>query len=109
MVCVAWLLIWFGVIGATARLTKLVTTDEIALPFRQWVINGFGPMSFGARLILCKWCVSVWLAMPTTFLGFLGTLFLDDGLLTPTRLVIFLLLVPTAAQIAAMVTPNQEG
>ena len=109
MVCVAWLLIWFGVIGTTSRLTKLVTTDEIALPFRQWVINKFGPMSFAAKLILCKWCVSVWLAVPVTLFAFMATLFLTDGLPFFPRLVIAFLLIPTAAQVAAMITPNQES
>lgn len=109
MVCVAWLLIWFGVIGATARLTKLVTTDEIMLPFRQWVINKYGPMSFWSKLILCRWCVSAWLAAPLAFLALISTFFLDDGIPAPTRIVLFLLLIPTASHIAAMAQPREEG
>lgn len=50
---------------ATARLTRLVTTDRITLAPRMWLMNlliardkGEGLMMY---LITCDWCVSVYM------------------------------------------------
>lgn len=51
---------------AVARLTLLVTTDEITRPVRERIIARLNPDSrFGpwlAYLIECPWCMSVWVA-----------------------------------------------
>jgi hypothetical protein len=52
--------------AATARLTKLVTDDEIARPFRDAVIAWSEKPGSGALrkragyLVDCPWCVSMW-------------------------------------------------
>lgn len=48
---------------ATYRLTRLVTTDEIAEPVREKVWAAYPPESSKlGYLITCNWCTSVWAA-----------------------------------------------
>lgn len=51
---------------AVARLTRLVTTDAIMLPFRRWVVNRTGEESPFAYLVHCSWCTSIWLSIPAS-------------------------------------------
>jgi drug/metabolite transporter (DMT)-like permease len=56
---------------AVARVTRLVTTDEVTLPLRTWVIRKWGEDGKAAYFIFCPWCVSIWVSMlliPPTFL-----------------------------------------
>lgn len=55
-----WIL--FLAFGATARLTRLVTDDVIAQPFRIWVVTRWGGHSKIATLITCPWCLGLWIA-----------------------------------------------
>lgn len=45
-----------------ARVTRFITTDTLAQPFRDWVAVRFGPESKPADLIGCGWCSSIWVA-----------------------------------------------
>lgn len=54
------------VILAVARLTRLVTHDQITLPFRRWVVNRWGEESGRSYLVHCSWCTSMWLSFPAT-------------------------------------------
>jgi hypothetical protein len=54
-----WLVVL--VVGASARLTRLVTVDTIAGPFRAWFIGRYGPDSKPATLVGCPWCIGFWL------------------------------------------------
>lgn len=45
---------------ATARLTRLVTTDRITQAPRHWIIGKLPEESLAAYLIVCDWCVSVY-------------------------------------------------
>ena len=60
-------------IGATARLTHLVTTDMVSEGFRRWVENfeldHWGPegLSF-TSLLGCPWCIGFWISMGTAAL-----------------------------------------
>lgn len=47
---------------AVARVTRFITTDTLAQPFRDWVAVKFGPESKPADLIGCGWCSSIWVA-----------------------------------------------
>lgn len=49
---------------AVARLTRLVTTDAIMLPFRRWVVNRTGEESPLSYLVHCSWCTSIWVSIP---------------------------------------------
>ena len=49
---------------ATARITRLVTTDRITQAPRTWVlrrvVSRYGDESLLAYLVVCDWCVSVY-------------------------------------------------
>lgn len=45
---------------ATARITRLVTTDRITQAPRQWALRRLASDSLAAYLIVCDWCVSVY-------------------------------------------------
>lgn len=50
---------------AAARITRLITEDKIAEPFRDWVEGRF-PNSKVAYLVSCPICVSMWAAVAVT-------------------------------------------
>jgi len=52
---------------AVARVTRLITADQILLPVRRWVVNKYGEDSWITLLVHCSWCVSVWVAFPAAF------------------------------------------
>lgn len=45
---------------ATARLTRLVTTDRITHAPRRWVLSRLDDDGLLAYLVVCDWCVSVY-------------------------------------------------
>lgn len=45
---------------ATARLTRLVTTDRITAGPRSWLITRLPEESLISYLVVCDWCVSVY-------------------------------------------------
>lgn len=49
---------------AVMRVTRIVTKDEIAAPFRRWATRKYGDESKMAYLVHCRWCASIWLAIP---------------------------------------------
>jgi hypothetical protein len=55
---------------ATARITRLVTTDRLTLAPRRWLLrrltDRYGDESVLAYLIVCDWCVSVYAAAGVT-------------------------------------------
>lgn len=50
---------------AVARLTRLVTTDDITEPWRARVMTHqpLGSPTWFARMIVCNWCVGIWVAL----------------------------------------------
>ncbi|MBN1174220.1 MAG: hypothetical protein JXA67_18765 [Micromonosporaceae bacterium] len=62
---------------AAARLTRLVTTDEITRPLRQWFVERLPEGSTFAGFLFCRWCVSVWVALPVAAVAW--PLFLGHG------------------------------
>jgi hypothetical protein len=58
-------LIQVGVlVFAVARLTRLVCTDKITEPLRTAAAVRLPAGSQLTYLLYCRWCVSVWVAMP---------------------------------------------
>ena len=51
-----------------ARMTRLVTTDEITRPARQAAARRLPDGSPVTYLLFCRWCMSVWVAAPTAAL-----------------------------------------
>ncbi len=49
---------------AVARVTRIITTDKIGLPFRRWVVNRNGAEGWWTYLVHCPYCTSVWVAVP---------------------------------------------
>lgn len=52
---------------ASARLTRVITTDSISIPFREWVERTEGTrseefISF-TTLLNCHWCTGWWIAI----------------------------------------------
>lgn len=47
-------------VAATARLTRLITEDEITRELREWVEDRTGSESRLTYLVNCPYCVSVW-------------------------------------------------
>ncbi|MFF3665455.1 hypothetical protein [Microtetraspora malaysiensis] len=42
------------------RVTRFVTADALAEPFRLWVERRYGEESRRAYLVSCAWCASIW-------------------------------------------------
>lgn len=55
---------------ATARLTRLVTTDHICERLREWIWKKFGDpgSSMLGYLITCNWCTSIYAASLAIFM-----------------------------------------
>ena len=47
-------------IVATARVTRLITTDRITQAPRRWLIRRLPEHGLAAYLIVCDWCASVY-------------------------------------------------
>lgn len=45
-------------LGATARLTRLISDDAILGRFRAWFITRYGPDHWTSYLLHCPWCLS---------------------------------------------------
>lgn len=60
---------------AVARITTLITHDEITAPLRAWLVRRFDPTHRAHRLVAyllgspdddatgCPWCVSIWVGL----------------------------------------------
>lgn len=104
MLCVVSLLIAFGVLGATTRLTHLITDDRLTLPLRQKVITRYGTEGWQTYLVMCPWCVSPYIAVLVTVPAvFWGLNFLPWHI----RIVLAALLIPTASQAAGMLARKE--
>lgn len=49
-------------LGATARITRFVTSDLLGQPIRATVERRFGDDSRAAYLMTCPWCASIWIS-----------------------------------------------
>lgn len=64
----AWLLVLLA-FGATARLTRLISKDRLALPLRDAIVARWAKKSTSATptglayFIECPWCLSVWIGL----------------------------------------------
>lgn len=60
----AFLLPLLLAIGASWRVARLLTVDQIAQPFRDRVVARAGLASNWAYLVTCPWCMSIWTSPP---------------------------------------------
>lgn len=54
---------------ATARLTRLITTDRITQAPRQWALRRLASDGLTAYLIVCDWCASVYVGAAVAAAG----------------------------------------
>jgi hypothetical protein len=54
------------IIGATARLTRLVTTDKIFEVPREALLDRINPTGLLTYMLGCRWCVSIYTGAATT-------------------------------------------
>lgn len=57
---------WLGLLltlAITLRITRLVTKDKIAQPFRDAVDRRYGDESMLAYQVRCPWCFGFWVAI----------------------------------------------
>ena len=62
---------------AVARVTRLITTDDVTRPWRSRLARRHPPtggVTWPVRLVNCDWCVGVWLAAIAAPLGKLSHL-----------------------------------
>lgn len=94
-----------GVLGATTRLTRLITDDKITEGLRRWAVRRWGEQSLVAYLLFCPWCVSPYVAatvgVPTTLWGM-------NSLAWHVRLVLLALIIPTASYVAGYLLTREE-
>lgn len=46
----------------SARLTRLVTEDEITAPMRLWAVRRWGETGRIPYLLHCRWCAGLWMS-----------------------------------------------
>ena len=49
-------------IGIAARITRLLTTDQVSYPIRQRIVVRLGPDHWFSYLVTCSWCLGLWVA-----------------------------------------------
>lgn len=54
------------VVGASARLTRLITADTIAGPLRAKLITWTKSTKVG-EFITCPWCIGFWISVAVTY------------------------------------------
>jgi hypothetical protein len=93
-----WLLAFLA-IGATYRLSRLVTADYVTKPLRTAVNRRYGDNRL-SYFVTCDWCVSFWVSWPVAF----------AAIWWPTnRLVWIVLLALTASAITGLAASRLEG
>ena len=79
---------------AVARLSMLLTQDELTIGYRRWVIRRFGAQSKMSYLAHCDWCTSIWLAIPI----------MPVAVLWPNRWVLAVFSIPAASLVAGLLS-----
>lgn len=54
---------------ATARLTRLVTTDRLTRAPRMWLLHRLQGRELLSYLVVCDWCVSVYMGLVVALTG----------------------------------------
>lgn len=49
-------------LGASLRLTRLITKDFVFGPIRLWFINFFGPSESLIYFVSCPWCIGMYVS-----------------------------------------------
>lgn len=84
---------------AVARLTRLLTDDQITIGYRRWVVKRWGENSLPAYLVHCPWCTSVWVAAFT----------MPPAVFWPNVWVIAALSIPAGSMVAGLLVDRGES
>ena len=57
-----YLLAFVVLVLASARATRVIVYDEIALPLRTWVLTKYPLPSKPGKLVTCYWCAGFWVS-----------------------------------------------
>jgi hypothetical protein len=83
---------------AVARLTRLLTEDQLTVKYRQWVVRRWGEDSLLSYFAHCQWCTSFWIALVV----------MPPAVLFPNKWVIAAL-APWAASMVTGVLSERKG
>jgi hypothetical protein len=93
----AWLLVVL-IVGATMRLSRLVTADKLTEPIRERLIRRWGEEAKRSYLITCDYCTSMYVA----------PIVATVAVLWPTnRVVLIALIALTASFVAGIVAAHE--
>lgn len=59
---------------AAARVTRFLTVDKLAEPYRLWVAKKFPPPEDAEEqrkityLVFCPWCTGIWISIPAAII-----------------------------------------
>ncbi|WNM68766.1 membrane protein [Gordonia phage Soos] len=59
---------------AAARVTRFLTVDKLAEPYRLWVASKFPPPENSSEqrrityLVFCPWCTGIWISIPAAII-----------------------------------------
>lgn len=87
---------------ATARLTRLLSKDDLTVPMRLGIDKMFGPQSWISRLIWCPWCTGVWVSLGTSSMA-MQALYAWGAISPKVAVLSWLLLVPATAYAASWI------
>lgn len=57
-------------LGASLRLTRLITGDLITRPVRDWISDRYGDHSWQRDFVGCPWCIGFWITCAVTATAF---------------------------------------
>lgn len=93
---------------ATARLTRLMTKDDLTISWRLGIDKVFGQNSWLSKLIWCHWCVGVWISLGTSSMA-MQALYAWGGMSPKVAVLTWMLLVPANAYAASWVVDREKG
>jgi hypothetical protein len=79
---------------AVARLSMLLTQDQLTIGYRRWVLRKYGEESRAFYLVTCDWCTSFWLAF----------LVMPPVLIWPNRWTLLAVSIPAASLVAGLLS-----
>lgn len=57
------------IVGATARITRLLTIDELLRKPRNYIVDRFGEDHLVSYQVRCPWCIAPWVLVPAMALA----------------------------------------
>lgn len=103
-----YLVAFIVLVLATARLTRLVSRDDLTAPMRLAIDRKLGQNSFLSRLVWCHWCVAVWISLGTSSVA-MQALHSFVTMSPKAAILTWLLLIAANAYAASWIVGKEEG